>query len=510
MALNLAECLEQSAEACPKRVAAVMEEVRLTYRDVAGAAKRVANVLAEKGIGRGDKVAMMLPNTPHFPIVYFGILYAGATVVPLNLALRRREIEYQLDDSGAKALFVWQDYSEEAVHGFALAEQCQHLIQVEAQPKPAEHAAGESFSGLLAAASPTFDMVQTQPEDTAVIMYTSAITGNLRGAQLSHFNLFMNALVVKQYVLKYTAEDVFVAALPLFHSFGQTTMMNAAFLNGCKVVFMPRFDAGKLLEVVPREKVTVLAMVPTMYHYLVNYRREQQFELSSLRTAVTGGSAMPPRLAQEFEQRFKLPVLEGYGLTETSPVVSFNPSAKENRPGSIGRPIWGCRVRIQREDGSFAAPGEEGEVVVRGHNIMKGYYNKPEATAQAMQGGWFHTGDLGYLDEDGFIFLTGLKKDMLLRAGMNIYPREIEDVLQAHPDIAEAAVVGMPDPVRGEEVKAYVVPHPGKEVVEKEVLAYCKEQLASYKCPRKLLVIDALPRDAAGKTDKATLRKRQD
>ena len=506
MALNLAECLERPATVSPQQTAAVMVSVRLSYRELAAAAKRVANVLTAKGIGRGDKVALMLPNTPHFPIVYYGILYAGATAVPLNLALRRREIEYQLDDSGAKALFVWQDLAEEAVHAFDLADQCLHLIQVEPAPQPARHAAGESFTALLDGASPTFDMMQTQPEETAVIMYTSAITGNLRGAELSHFNLFMNALVVKDYVLFYTPADVCIATLPLFHSFGQTTMMNAAFLSGCKVVFMPRFDAGKLLEVIPREQVSILAMVPTMYHYVVHYRREQSFDLSSLRLAVTGGSAMPVALAREFEERFGSTVLEGYGLTETSPVVSFNPSVAENKPGSIGKPVWGCRVAILREDGSFAEVNEPGELVVRGHNVMKGYHNKPEATAQSLYNDWFRTGDLARIDNDGYIFLTGLKKDMLLRAGMNVYPREIEDVLVAHPAIAEAAVVGMPDPVRGEEVKACVVPHPGKDPSEKELLAYCKEQLASYKCPRKLVILDALPRDPQGKVDKHALR----
>lgn len=506
MSMNLADCLALTAEQFPKRTAAVMDEVRLSFAEVAASARRVANLLAAKGIGRGDKVALMVPNTPHFPIIYFGILYAGATVVPLNLALRRRELEYQLDDSGAKVLFVWQDLGEEPVRGFELAEQCTHLISVEAQLEISTPAVGESFMQLVSSSSSRFDMVQTNPEDTAVIMYTSAITGNLRGAQLSHFNMFMNALVVKQYVLNYQPHDAFIAALPLFHSFGQTTMMNAPFLCGCKVVFLPRFDAGKVLEIVPKEQITLLAMVPTMYHFVVNYKREQSYDLSSLRAAVTGGSTMPAKLMQEFTERFQVPMLEGYGLTETSPVVSFNPSVEENRPGSIGKPIWGCRVRIKKEDGSFAAPGEEGELVVRGQNVMKGYHNKPEATAQVMQGGWFHTGDLGYMDADGFIFLTGLKKDMLIRSGMNVYPREIEDVLQAHPAIAEAAVVGMPDLVRGEEPKAFVVPRVGGGISEKEITTYCKEQLASYKCPRKIVLLEKLPRDGGGRVDKQALK----
>ncbi|MBI2431252.1 MAG: long-chain fatty acid--CoA ligase [Candidatus Hydrogenedentes bacterium] len=510
MALNLADCLEASAELFPERVAAVMDDFRMTYAELAAAARRVANILASKGLQRGEKVAMMLPNTPHFPIIYYGILYAGATVVPLNVALRRREIEYQLDDSGARLLFVWQDFLEEAAHAFEQAEQCEHLVVVEPLPKPSHPAMGESFAALFAAAAATFDVAQTLPEETAVIMYTSAITGNLRGAELSHCNLYLNALAVKEYVLHYQPEDAFIAALPLFHSFGQTCMMNAAFIAGSKVLFVPRFDAGKVLEIIPQENITILALVPTMYYFLVNFRREQEFSLNSLRLAVTGGSALPLELAREFTARFGIALLEGYGLTETSPVVSFNPSVAENKPGSIGKPIWGCRVRIMREDGSFAAPGEEGEVVVRGHNVMKGYHSKPEATGQTMLGGWFHTGDLGHMDEEGYIFLTGLKKDMLIRAGMNVYPREIEDVLQAHPGILEAAVIGMPDAVRGEEVKAYIVLRRPAALTEKEISTYCREQLASYKCPRRIVVMDKLPRDVAGRLNKKALRLRND
>jgi len=506
MSMNLAECIGLAAEAAPNRTALVFEETRLSYGELARAAQRVANILHAKGIGRGDTVAMMLPNTPHFPMVYFGILYAGATVVPLNFMLRRREILYQLADADARALIVGQEFAEEAAAAFADAEDCSEFILVEPDLQPGDHAQGESFAKLFAQAAETFDMAQTAPEETAVIMYTSATTGNLRGAELSHFNLFFNALVVKEYVLRYTQEDVFLAALPLFHSFGQTSMMNAAFLARSTVICCPRFESGKVFELVARHRVTLLALVPTMYHYLVYYKEDQEFDLSSLRVAIAGGSALPVELAEAFHARFGKHVLEGYGLTETSPVVSVNPGVEGNKPGSIGKPIWGCRVRVVREDGSTALLKETGELVVRGPNVMKGYHNKPEATELAMAGGWFHTGDLAYLDEDGYIFLVGLKKDMILRAGLNVYPREIEEVLQTHPAIEEAGVVGMPDPVRGEEVKAFYVLKPGADLAEKELNAFCRERLAAYKCPRKFVQLPSLPRDSGGRIDKKSLR----
>jgi len=507
MSLNVAECLELSAVACPDKTAVVCDDTRMTYGELESAAKRVANLLRDKGIGRGDRVAMMIPNTPHFPIIYYGILYAGATVVPFNVLFRRREILYRLNDVGARAFLAWQDTAQQATVAFHEAETCEHLIVVEPTLRPQKPEVGESFVQLLMAASDDGGMAQTQPEETAVIFYTAAMAGAPMGAELTHFNLFQNALTSKEFSLKYYPEDVCLAALPLFHAFGQTTMLNAPFLAQSTVVLAPRFEAHRIFETIAQENVTLLTMVPAMFHLLLASKREEIHDLSSLRWITAGGSKMPVELAHEFSERFGVPVLEGYGLTETSPVVSFN-HIETNRPGSVGRPIWGCRVRIKQEDGSFAGPNEIGEIVIRGHNVMKGYLHKPKATAEALAGGWMHTGDLGYLDEDGFIFITGHSKEIILRAGMNVYPREIEVFLGEHPAIADAAILGMPDPVRGEEVKAFIVFKQGMHLSHRDLRAYCREQLASYKCPRSFEVIDALPVDRKGRVMKEILRER--
>ncbi|HNR31795.1 MAG TPA: long-chain fatty acid--CoA ligase [Candidatus Hydrogenedentes bacterium] len=506
MSLNLAECLEISAAVTPDKTAILFEDWRYTYAELAAAARRVANVLHQKGIRPGDRVAMMLPNTPHFPMVYYGILLAGAVAAPMNVMLRKREILHRLRDAQAKAFFVFDLFASEGAMAFDQAPDCGHFIVVEADNCPTAHGAGESFTALIEAASPEWDAVQTMPDDVAAILYASAVDGRMRGAQLTHFNLFQNAHTVKEYALGYYRADVCVTVLPLFHGFGQTTMMNAPVLAQSTMILLPAFEPGRVLELVERERATILAVVPTMVHFLVHHKRAAEADLSSLRCVITGGAAMPVPLAAQFTERFGVPVLEGYGLTETSPVACWNPDAERNRPGSIGLPIWGVRMRIMREDGTFAAPGEQGEIVMRGHNVMKGYLNLPEVNAEVFRGGWLHTGDLGYVDEDGYFHITGLKKDMINRAGMNVYPREVEAVILEHPAICEAAVVGYPDAVRGEEVMAYVVLEPDISLTAREVTEFCRERIAAYKAPRRVEFVAELPRDAAGLVDKRRLR----
>jgi len=359
----------------------------------------------------------------------------------------------------------------------------------------------------MAGAEAQFEMAETRPDDTAVIIFTSSLGGKTYGAELTHFNLYSNAMAIREYILRFDPEDVCLAVLPLFHAFGQTTMMNVPFMANSTVVLLPRFEPQHVFSLIHRERVTLLCVVPAMLHLMNTFKHDSTFDLSSLRCVTTGGAAVPKQMALDFETRFHIPVLEGYGLTETSPVVSFN-KVESNRLGSVGKPLWGSLLRIQREDGSFAGPGEIGEVILRGHYIMKGYLNAPEATARVMEGGWFHTGDFGYLDEEGFLFLTGLKKDIIIRAGLNIYPCEVEAVLEEHPAVREAAVVGLPDPVRGEEPKAFLVLNPGMDATIKDMAAFCRQELASYKCPRSFEFLEALPRDAEGRIRKELLRAR--
>jgi long-chain acyl-CoA synthetase len=506
MGLNLAECLDLSAEACPDRTAVALDSLRMSYADVAGAACRVANVLREHGIGRGDRVALLLPNTPQFAVIYYGILYAGATVVSLNPLLKPRELTFCFRDAEVKAAFVWKSLGADLGAALPDLPGCRVVFEVEAGFAPEAPAYGQSFMGAMLQAETAFEVADTRPEDTAVILYTSAMDGRPRGAQLTHFSLFQNAQAITTRVLQYQEGDVCLAVLPLFHSFGQTTMMNGAFISRSTMVTVPRFDAGKVIELVEKEEVTLLAMVPTMFHLLLHYRPHEHFSFPSLKFVVSGGAKMSLALAAAFKERFGHTILEGYGLTETSPVAAFNYSVAANRPGSVGPPIWGCRIRILKDDGTPAAPGETGEVVVRGHNLMKGYLNDDEANAKYFRNGWFHTGDLGYMDEDHYLYLTGVKKDMIIRAGMNIYPKELELLLESRPDIREAAVVGLPDEVRGEEVHAFVVAEHGAAPTEKELHGWMKERVAAYKLPRKIELVESLPRDSAGRLVKELLR----
>ncbi|MBN2309905.1 MAG: long-chain fatty acid--CoA ligase [Candidatus Hydrogenedentes bacterium] len=507
MSLNLAHFLEMSAESLADKTAVMLDEHRLSYAELNAFAKRVANVLKDRGVEKGDKVAMMIPNSPFFPIIYYGILNAGATVVPVNVLFKSHEIQYCLEDSDAKVFLVWRLFYDEAMHAFEETDTCHHLIVASMPDDIEEPPEGDLLVPLVMGASAEADHVETMPDDTAVILYTSGTTGHPKGAELTHFNMFFNAYYTQQSITEISSDDVVLGVLPLFHSFGQTCIMNAALMAGCTITLVPSFHTEKVMEVIERDRVTVVAMVPTMYFFLLNVDGPERFDLSTVRMAVSGGSALPVEVFRAFQERYGVEILEGYGLSETSPVASFNTTSRACRPGSIGQPIWGCEMRIMREDGTFAAPGEVGEIVIRGHNVMKGYYKKPAATEEAIVDGWLHTGDLAQVDEDGYFFIVDRKKDVIIRGGMNVYPREIEEVLYGHPAILEASVIGVPDAARGEEVKAYVALRPGEEADEEELRAYCKSRLARFKCPSEFEVVAELPKGPTGKILKRVLRE---
>jgi long-chain acyl-CoA synthetase len=507
MSLNLAYFLDASAQRYRNKTALILDDLRMTYAELMTAAKKVANILKEKGIKKGDKVAMMIPNTPHFPIIYYGILNAGATVVPLNCMLKSNEIQYQLEDSDAEVFFVWKGFLEEAKKAFIETETCHHLIVVSALTDLDPPPVGEAFTPLLLAAPAEFDMVQTMPEDTAVILYTSGTTGTPKGAELTHFNVFFNAFYAKDHIVQVLPEDVGLVVLPLFHSFGMTCVMNVGLLAGATLSMIPQFDTQRTMEIIQRDKVTFALAVPTMFFWMLNLENHKDYDLSSLRIAVSGGSALPVEVLAKFEERYGIRILEGYGLTETSPVASFNMPDKPSKPGSIGTPIWGCEMRLMNDDGRFVGVGEIGEIVVRGHNVMKGYYKKPGATEAAIVNGWFHTGDLAKMDEDGYFFIVDRKKDLIIRGGMNIYPREIEEVLYGHPDVVEVCVIGVPDQARGEEVKAYVALRQAARGTPEELRAYCQERMARYKVPKEVEILPSLPKGPTGKLLKRKLRE---
>jgi len=512
--LNIASILEESAKRRADKAAFIFGEHVLTFAQVDAAARKVASGLVAMGIEPGDKVALSCPNLPFFPIVFFGILKAGASVVPLNVLFKGREVEYHLSDSEAKAFFCFEGTAElpigvEGAVGFAGAEGCEHLVAITADPAAESPLAGATTLGaLIAAGDAGFDTVQTRPNDTAVILYTSGTTGQPKGAELSHSNIFMNCIVSRD-VLGMLESDVTLVVLPLFHSFGQTVLMNTGLLAGVTSVLMARFEPAAALRLMAEQGVTVFAGVPTMYWALLNTDADG-VDLDGLaktmRLAVSGGAALPVQVLEDFEDRFQVPILEGYGLSETSPVASFNHLDRERKPGSVGTPIWGVEMRIVDAEDCEVAAGEAGEIVIRGHNVMKGYYRRPEANAEALRGGWFHTGDVGTVDDDGYFYIVDRTKDMIIRGGFNVYPREIEEVLMTHPGISLVAVLGVPHDQHGEEIKAFIVPAEGRRLTADEVIAWSKERVAAYKYPRLVEFRDSLPMTATGKILKKELR----
>ncbi|MDQ8706095.1 long-chain fatty acid--CoA ligase [Streptomyces sp. LHD-70] len=515
--LNLAVLLEDTAREVPDRVAVVQAEAHWSYAEIDAAANQVAGGLAARGIGPGDRVALSCPNLPYVPIVYYGILKAGATVVPLNILLTEREISYHLEDSGAKAYFCFEgsDALPTGKAGSAAFEAtpgCEHFIVITADPVGrSPFSSADSLAEFRHSRPTEFDTVPTGETDTAVVLYTSGTTGRPKGAELTHSNMVHNALLMNR-LCDMNEQDVHLITLPLFHSFGQTVQMNAGFASGATAVLLPRFDAGQALELMEREQVTFFAGVPTMYWALLNCESADRPDLkritSSLRVCVSAGSALPLEVLRAFEERFGVPILEGYGLSETSPIATFN-RGRARRPGSIGLPVWGVEVKVVRADGSEADVEEPGEICVRGHNVMKGYLDRPEATAEAIdRQGWFRTGDVGKRDRDGYLFIVDRKKDLIIRGGFNVYPRELEEVLMTHPDVSLVAVAGIPHESHGEEVKAFVIRRPGATTDEDELVAWCRRNMAGYKYPRIVEFRDSLPMTSTGKILKRELVSR--
>ncbi len=487
MGLNLASLLTETAARLPDNPAVRLDEVELSYAELEDRSARLATLLRERGMAAGDRVGVMLPNVPEFPVVYYGVLRAGGVVVPMNVLLKQREIAFYLEDSGAKLLLAWHGFAEEAGAGAVAAGS--DLIEVE----PA------ALAARLDGVEPTPGLADTAEDDTAVILYTSGTTGKPKGAELTHLNLYRNADVSSRTTSEIAAGDVVLGSLPLFHSFGQTVSMNASLMVGACLTLLPKFDPGEALAAMERNGVTHFYGVPTMYGALLHHPERERFDTSAMRICITGGASMPVEVLRGFEQAFGCKVMEGYGLSETSPVACSNHPDRERKPGSIGTPLEGVEMRVVDEDDNPVAQGEVGEIVIRGHNIMKGYWRRPDATAEAMRGGWFHSGDMARVDEDGYFYIVDRKKDLIIRGGYNVYPREVEEVLYEHPKIREAAVVGVPHDEWGEEIGAAVVPHEGEELSPEEVSAYVKERIAAYKYPRVVWFVDELPKGPTGK-----------
>ena len=519
-ALNLAAILDQAARLVPERDAIACAGHTLTYAQLNQHAGRVAAALTAIGIAPGDRVALSCPNVPWFPIAYYGILKAGAVVVPLNVLLKPREIAYHLADSEAQALIAFEGNAELPLAAMAKAgcdeAGCANLLVMTAAPDAESPVEGApTLTSLMQAADPApFETRRRRMDATAVILYTSGTTGHPKGAELTHANMVLNAMATRDMFLPALqggfAQDVALVTLPLFHSTAQTCLMNAGVIGGFRLVLMPRFDPPAVLETMGREQVGLWIGVPTMYWALLQCIRSRGVDpapaAKHLRLCASGGAPMPLAVMREFETVFGVRILEGYGLSETSPVACFNQLHRPTRPGTVGQPIFGVEVRCVDDEDRFVGEDEIGEIVIRGPNVMKGYYNRPEATEDVMRHGWFHTGDIGRIDGDGYVAIVDRKKDMIIRGGFNVYPREIEEVMLTHPAVALVAVIGVPDERLGEEVKAFVVRRADSDVSERALIEWCRDQMAAYKYPRAIEFRDALPVSATGKILKRELK----
>jgi long-chain acyl-CoA synthetase len=480
MSANLASILLDSASSRGDASALKLDDAEVSYSMLDGASAHIAGLLRDRGVAPGDRVGIMLPNVPYFAVCYYGVLRAGAVVVPMNVLLKGREVAFYCSDPESKVLFAWHDFAEAAQAGAEQAGTDCILV------KPGE------FEQLVGEAPAVTEVADRAEDDTAVILYTSGTTGKPKGAELTHANLRRNVEIAAG-LFDLGADAVTLGALPLFHSFGQTCGLNATISGGGLLTLIPRFDPVKALEIIQRDKVTVFEGVPTMYAAILNVPNAGDYDTSSLKICVSGGAALPVEVLRGFEEKFNCKVLEGYGLSETSPVASFNHPDRERKPGSIGTPIDGVEMKLADESNGV------GEIAIRGHNVMKGYWGNPDATKEVMREGWFHTGDMAQVDEDGYYFIVDRKKDMIIRGGYNVYPREVEEVLYEHPAVREAAVVGVPHDELGEEVGAAVALKEGAKADADELQAFVKEQVAAYKYPRRIWFVDELPKGPTGK-----------
>jgi long-chain acyl-CoA synthetase len=486
MSANLAAFVPASAARHPDRPALRLGDLELSYAQLDEGSARVAGMLRERGIEPGDRIAVMLPNLPQFALAYYGALRLGAIVVPMNVLLKQREVAFQMGDAGARLVFALDGMHEHAAAGAA-------AVGAECLP-----VAFGPFEELLARSEPLTELAPCDGSDTAMILYTSGTTGSPKGAELTHDNLRINA-EISAGLFSLGPDDVSLGALPLFHSFGQTCGLNAAMLSGTCLTLLPRFDPAQALELLDQHKVTICLGVPTMYAAMLDRVGEQMPWQGRLKVCISGGSAMPLGVLRRCEEVFACPLLEGYGLSETSPVASFNQPGRPHKHGSIGTPLNGVEMKVVDTEDRELPAGEVGEIVIRGNNVMKGYHGDPQATAHTMRGGWLHTGDLARVDEEGYFFIVDRLKDMIIRGGLNVYPREVEEVLEEHPAVLEAAVVAVPHTLLGQEVGAAVVLRDGMQADAKELRFFVRDEIAAYKYPRHVWFVDELPKGPIGK-----------
>ena len=513
MTLNLGSLLADAARHNPAQPAIIDDQRRLSYEELDAAVRRCASAFQAAGLKQGDRIAIMLGNSPNFTIAYFAAVYNGYVVVTLNTLLAADEVAFQLTNSESRALIVDEEFQLAGVAGFERSPDCR-LLYLAGTVDSAECVADAAPFESLLSGSEHADLVQTMPDDTVVIIYTSGTTGNPKGAELTHFNLYRNAQFVSERIFGDWPDNIQVmgpgqvalSALPLYHIFGQTNVQNGMLFGGATFTNVKRFTPAAVIETIARDRVTFFPGVPTMYFAILHAPEAEHADFSSVQFCISGGAAIPVEVKRAFEDRFDVRIQEGYGLTETSPLATIQAPSETTKAGTIGKPIHGVDLKIFDDDGNEVPTGERGEIVIRGHNTMKGYFGNPEATAEAFRGGWFHSGDIGFVDEEGDVFIVDRMKDLIIRGGYNVYPREVEEVLYRHEAIREAAVLGIPDEMYGEEVRAVISLKDGCELSAEDVISYCQQHLAAYKYPRVVDIIEELPKGSTGKILKRALR----
>jgi long-chain acyl-CoA synthetase len=517
--ITLPEMLKQSATAYPRRVATRFFDATLTYGHLSKLVERLAGALHELGVRRGDRVAVMLPNLPQFPIAFYAILRLGAIAVPTNPLYKHHELTYQLNDAGAETLIVLDRLYATARRALP-ATNVRNVICTGVQdflppakallyPIKSRHD-GTPLPRLKGAAvlqmrhllrhAPWKEPTPSTPEDIAVLQYTGGTTGISKGAMLTHRNLVVNA--VQTWYCKRPASDSVESTLcvtPFFHVYGLTVGMNSSIYGGLTMLLLPRFIPADVLSVIRKYRPTRFPGVPTMYLALANHPGITPDDCASLKICISGSAPLPPEVQESFKRSAGGEVVEGYGLTEASPVTHSNPLDRF-KSGTVGVPYPDTDAAIvDRVTGESLPPGQPGELIVRGPQVMRGYWNRPEETAQVLKDGWLFTGDIATMDTEGYFTILDRAKDIIIAGGYNIYPREVEDVLFTHPAVAEAAVCGVPDAYRGETVKAFIVLKDGARAGEEEIITYCRERLATFKAPRQVEFRDSLPKTAVGK-----------
>lgn len=499
---SLPVVLEQTAALHAERPAIIFGDEVLSYGELFAAVERIAAGMASLGVGAGDRVALLLPNCPQFALSYLAASRLGAMAVPMNPILAPDEVEWIVTDSGAKMLVAVEITAPLAL---AMAQRCDCVEHVVVAGRDVPEGALD-FRALMTG-DPSTLPPPPDAEQIAVLQYTSGTTGRPKGAMLTHANILSNARASIEAVAM-TEEDVFLAVLPLFHIFGATVTLAIPIVLGAATVHLPRFEPLAVLQAIEQAGVTIFCGVPSMFAVLAAMKSPQGPKLPTLRLCISGGAALPLELTPIIEERYDTTLLEGYGPTEASPVISVNRTRESRKIGSVGPPLPGVEVEIRDDEGKEKKIGEIGEICARGPNIMRGYWHDEEKTAQTVRDGWLYTGDLGHVDEDGFIYIVDRKTDMIIVGGLNVYPREVEDVIRLLPGISDVAVVGERSKLRGERVCAWVELSESANVSEKEIVAHCFEHLARYKVPRTIRFMHELPRSATGKVLKRELRGR--